>query len=110
MKRIIHPGSARRSLQTLLAGCTLLLCVSPVVAQQGGMLLDYAASQMVTKFQTSSCEELRADKDKPKTDEEKAKAQSAKEFLQNDAQARAAFVDKVAAPVLNKMFECGMLP
>jgi hydroxymethylglutaryl-CoA reductase len=77
---------------------------------QSGMLVDYAADQMVTKFQTSSCEELKADKEKPKTDEQKAKAQSAKEFLQNDAQARTAFVNKVAAPVLNKMFECGMLP
>src|SRR5579864_7922480 len=77
---------------------------------QSGMLVDYAADQMVNKFQTSSCEELKADKEKPKTQEQKAKAQSAKEFLQNDAQARAAFVNKVAAPVLNKMFECGMLP
>jgi hypothetical protein len=77
---------------------------------QSGMLVDYAADQMVAKFQGSSCDELKADKEKPKTDEEKAKAQSAKDFLRNDAQARTAFVNKVAAPVLNKMFECGMLP
>jgi hypothetical protein len=83
---------------------------SAAAMAQSGMLVDYAADQMVTKFQTSSCDELKADKEKPKTDEEKAKAQSAKAFLQNDAQARAAFVSKVAAPVLNKMFECGMLP
>jgi hypothetical protein len=83
---------------------------SSAAMAQSGMLVDYAADQMVAKFQTSSCEELKADKEKPKTDEQKAKAQSAKEFLQNDAQARAVFVNKVAAPVLNKMFECGMLP
>jgi len=88
--------------------CTVLSSTAAIA--QSGMLVDYAADQMVDKFQTSSCEELKADKEKPKTDEQKAKAQSAKEFLQNDAQARATFVNKVAAPVLNKMFECGMLP
>jgi hypothetical protein len=31
-------------------------------------------------------------------------------FLRNDSQARMAFIDKIAAPVLNKMFECGMIP
>ena len=43
---------------------------------------------------------------KPQTDKEKEAAA----FLRNDAQAREAFVKKVAAPVLNKMFECGMIP
>jgi len=33
--------------------------------------------------------------------------QSEKKFLRHDSQARVAFIDKVAAPVLNKMFECG---
>jgi len=31
-------------------------------------------------------------------------------FLRNDPQARFAFIDKVAAPIANKMFECGMIP
>jgi len=31
-------------------------------------------------------------------------------MLRNDPQMRAAFIDKVAAPIANKMFECGMLP
>jgi hypothetical protein len=32
------------------------------------------------------------------------------EFLRNDPQARAAFLDKVAGPIANRMFECGMIP
>jgi len=32
------------------------------------------------------------------------------EFLRYDSQARVTFIDKVAAPVLNKMFECGLIP
>jgi hypothetical protein len=31
-------------------------------------------------------------------------------MLQSDPQMRAAFINRVAAPVANKMFECGMLP
>ena len=31
-------------------------------------------------------------------------------LLQEDPQMRQAFFDKVAAPIVNKMFECGMIP
>ena len=30
--------------------------------------------------------------------------------MRNDPQMRAAFIDRVAAPIANKMFECGMIP
>jgi hypothetical protein len=80
--------------------------VAGAAAAQTGMLQDFAADQMIQKFQKSSCAELKAQKAKPPTDKEKAAA----EFLRNDAQAREAFVKRVAAPVLNKMFECGMIP
>jgi hypothetical protein len=81
------------------------LIVAGAVAAQG-MLLDFAADKVVTKFQTTSCEELKLQKGKPESEKEKM----AVDFLRNDAQARKAFFDKIAAPVLNKMFECGMIP
>jgi hypothetical protein len=31
-------------------------------------------------------------------------------FLHSDPQMRTLFINKVAAPVANKMFECGMIP
>jgi hypothetical protein len=31
-------------------------------------------------------------------------------MLKADPQMRAAFINKVAAPMANKMFECGMIP
>lgn len=34
----------------------------------------------------------------------------APEFLRNDSLARVVFLDKIAAPVLNKKVECGMIP
>ena len=36
--------------------------------------------------------------------------QEALEMLKSDSQMRAAFINKIAAPIANKMFECGMIP
>ena len=58
----------------------------------------------------ATCEQLwqeRAQKDKaPKPPME----QKALEMLKSDPQMRSAFINKVAAPIANKMFECGMIP
>jgi hypothetical protein len=75
------------------------------VAAQG-MLLDFAADKVIKKYETATCEQLKVQKDEPRTEQEKM----AIEFLRNDSQARVAFIDKVAAPILNKMFECGLIP
>jgi hypothetical protein len=32
------------------------------------------------------------------------------QLLHSDAQMRAALINKIAAPIANKMFECGMIP
>ena len=77
-----------------------------VSASAQGMLLDYAADRVIQKYQTSTCEQLKAMKGQPPTLKEK----EALEFLHNDQQARIAFIDKIAAPVANKMFDCGMFP
>jgi len=45
-------------------------------------------------------------KGKPKP----AMEQKVVQLLRSDPQMRAAFIDKVAAPIANKMFECGMIP
>jgi hypothetical protein len=71
-----------------------------------GMLLDFAADKVVQKYQTATCEELKAQKGEAPSEKQKM----AIEFLRNDSQARKAFIDRIAAPVLNKMFECGLIP
>jgi hypothetical protein len=82
------------------------LIVAGTAAGQGGMLLDYAADKVIKKFQTYTCEQLKAMRDEPKSEMDKM----AIDFLRNDTQARVVFIDKIAAPVANKMFECGMFP
>ncbi|SDP02422.1 hypothetical protein [Afipia sp. GAS231] len=76
------------------------------VASAQGMLLDFAADKVIKKYQTATCDELKAQRKEPPTDKEKEAVQ----FLRNDSQARIFFINKIAAPVLNKMYECGMIP
>jgi hypothetical protein len=86
-----------------LAGIVALIITSAASAQ--GMLLDEAADKVIKKYQMATCEELKAPKPPP-SDKEK----EAIEFLRNDSQARIFFINKIATPVLNKMFDCGMIP
>jgi hypothetical protein len=81
-----------------------LLVAGDAAAQ--GMLLDFAADKVIKKYQSSSCDQLKALKGEPPSEKEKM----AIDFLRDDAQARKTFIDKIAAPVLNKMFECGLIP
>jgi hypothetical protein len=87
----------------IAVGISALIVIGAASAQ--GMLLDAAADKVITRYQTATCEELKAQRNQPRTDKEK----EAVEFLRNDSQARVFFIGKIAAPVLNKMFDCGMI-
>lgn len=83
-----------------------LVVAAATTAHAQGMLLDYAADRVIQKYQTSTCEQLKQQRSEPQSEKEKL----ALEYLRGDTQARVAFIDKIAAPVANKMFECGMFP
>jgi len=81
------------------------LIVAGAVAAQG-MLVDAAADKVIKKYQAATCDQLKAQKAEPPSEKEKI----ALDLLRDDPKARVAFVDKIAAPVLNKMFECSIIP
>jgi hypothetical protein len=91
-----------------VAPAIALFCAA--VSAQQFPIMDKIADKVIQKYQTSTCEQLwqeRAQKGKaPKPQME----QEALQMLKSDAQMRAAFINKVAAPIANKMFECGMIP
>jgi len=93
---------------SLVTSAIALLCAA--VSAQDYPVLDRIAEKVVQKYQQATCEQLwqeRAQKDKaPKPQME----QEALQMLKSDPQMRAAFINKVAAPIANKMFECGMIP
>ena len=69
-------------------------------------IMEAVANKVIQKYQSSSCEQLWAQKQAPKSAEE----QRIISLLQSDPQMRTAFLNKIAGPVTNKMFECGMIP
>jgi hypothetical protein len=93
---------------SLFASAIALLCAA-VNAQQFP-IMDRIADKVIQKYKTATCEQLwqeRAEKGKaPKPQME----QEALQMLKSDPQMRSAFINKVAAPIANKMFECGMIP
>ena len=93
---------------SLFAAAIALLCTA--INAQDFPIMDKIADKVIQKYQTSTCEQLwqeRAQKGKaPKPQME----QEALQMLKSDPQMRSAFINKVAAPIANKMFECGMIP
>ncbi|MGB8771369.1 MAG: hypothetical protein WCC92_17255 [Candidatus Korobacteraceae bacterium] len=94
----------RYSLFALTLG---LLYVSVGNAQQYPMM-DMVANKVIQKYQSSTCQQLWEEKAKkaPPSQQEK----NAIQMLKSDPQMRQAFINKIAAPIVNKMFECGMIP
>ena len=91
----------------LLTLAGTLLYVSVGSAQQYP-ILDAVANKVIAKYQGSTCEQLwqkKAAKTPPSPEEQKVIA-----LLKSDPQMQQAFINKVAAPIANKMFECGMIP
>jgi hypothetical protein len=82
----------------------VLVVVGGAAAQ--APILDMVADKVIGKYQHATCEQLWEQKGQPKSEEE----QRAVQFLRNDPQARIAFINRVAGPIVNKLFECGMIP
>lgn len=97
----------RRFLRLALASA--LLFADVVNAQQFPML-DEVAGRIVQKYQSSTCEQLWQEKSRKQSQPKSPTEQRALELLRTDAQMRAEFINRVAAPIANKMFECGMIP
>ena len=69
-------------------------------------ILDRIADKVIAKYQNASCEQLWQAKGQPHSPEE----QKVVSILRNDPQMQQHFLNKVAAPIANKMFQCGMIP
>ena len=80
--------------------------VAGVAYAQQFPVLDAVANKVVQKYQGMTCEQLWQQKSQPKGPEE----QRVIGILKNDPAMRTEFLNRVAAPIANKMFECGMIP
>jgi hypothetical protein len=73
-------------------------------------IMDKVADKVVQKYQTATCEQLWAERAQGKGQPKPEMEQRAISALKSDPQMRQAFFNKVSAPIVNKMFECGMIP
>lgn len=110
--RLIRSTRKSRRLKVLVA--IAVIATTPATAQmpppppelppEGP--LDMIAGIVIQKYKTSSCEDLKAKKGEPPPEVIGA----AVAFLKGNPSLKVKFINKVAAPVANKMFDCGMIP
>jgi hypothetical protein len=84
----------------------LVFFCAGIAGAQEFPLLDMIANKVIQKYQQSTCEQLWVKKGQPKSERE----QNAIQMMQGNPQMRQEFINRVAAPIANKMFECGMIP
>ena len=99
----------RKIASTFLVTSAIALFCAAVNAQDFP-ILDQIASKVVQKYQQATCEQLWQERAQKGKKPESPMEERALEMLKSDAQMRQAFINKVAAAVVNKMFECGMIP
>ena len=92
----------------LLAAAPVVLFAGVSVAQYP--IMDAVANKVIQKYQTSTCEQLWQEKAQKQGQPKPEMEQRAIKALQGDPQMRQAFFAKVSGPIVNKMFECGMIP
>jgi hypothetical protein len=85
-----------------------MLLRSTALAQDPYPLMDDVAHKIVEKYQNSTCEQLlvRRSAHAPPTMEETRIVT----YLHDDQNMRLAFMQIVAPPIVNRMFDCGLIP
>lgn len=73
-------------------------------------MMDKVAQKVIEKYQKSSCEDLKAQKEQPPDPQQAAMKQKVMGVLKKDPKMREQFLNKVAGPIANKLLECGMVP
>jgi hypothetical protein len=102
-------NDTRRKKKMIARSMTLiavLVLFAGFACAQGYPILNMVADRVNDKYRNATCEQVWQDKEKPKGEME----QNLIQMLRENPQMRQVFIDKVAATVANKMFECGLVP
>lgn len=97
-----------RRFSYLFVAVFVLMCVG--VASADHPILNMVANKVIEKYQNSTCQQLWQEKAESQGKPKPAQEQNAIEILRSNPQLRTEFIGKIATPVANKMFECGMIP
>ena len=86
------------------------VCFTASIAYAQYPIMNLVADKVIQKYQSSTCEQLWQEKAQGQGQPKPEMEQRAIQLLKEDPQMRQAFFNKVSAPIVNKMFECGMIP
>ncbi len=100
------------SLRYALMALAFAFCFVTIAGSQSSPypVADQIAQKVIAHYQQSSCEALWKEKMQGPGAQKEQKIQEAVQMMQNDPAMRKYFLDKIAAPIINKEFECGMVP
>ena len=95
-----------------LAAALLMVSATPQAQQpqQQYPMVDMLAQRIIDKYTNSTCVQLAEQKSEKPTGEKAQMEQRVIAAMKADPQMRQYFINKIAAPIANKMFECGMIP
>jgi hypothetical protein len=100
-----------RSTVLVLALPLLLVATAPQAQQaQQYPVMDRVAQKIIDKYTNSTCAQIAEMKSEKPQGEEAQMKERVIQMLKQDPQMRQAFINKVSAPIANKLFECGMIP
>ena len=72
-------------------------------------MMDQVAQRVIEKYRNSSCQQLAEQRRQPPLGRRADMEQRVVQLLRQDPQMREAFLNRVAAPIANKMFELGII-
>jgi len=81
----------------------------PLATPAGGQQypgVDIRANEMVQKYRSASCDQIAAQRAAPPTERQARFVQ----VLRADRGMQQAFLNRVAAPIATKLFECSLIP
>ena len=73
-------------------------------------MMDQISQKVIKKYQTTSCTELLQQKSKPPKGQKEQAQKAIVQHLRKDPKLREEFINRVAGPIANRLFECGMIP
>ena len=88
----------------------MTLLITTVANSQQYPIMEQVAAKVIAKYQGMSCQQLAQSKKTPPSGQEAEMMAKAVQQLKANPQMREAFISKVAPPIANKMFDCGLIP
>ena len=89
---------------------SILLVVGLASAQESFPIMERVFQKVIEPYQTLSYQALTHQKSQPPTGEKAEIEQRLLHILQTDLQMRTECLNRMATPIANKLFECGLIP